>query len=305
MNIFITNNITTATSVTFDATVEAEFGSTTILGSVVTLAHHGENSGQPCPCIGDNISGVKSVLVSHFDLDTLGGIMRLMGRKDMEDGESVFWKLAAAIDVQGPHKIRSIYYDLLFEAVPNYMTVGDTYYFDSEWDYAIESVQAFWAWSEKNRLFATNELVEVTEFFAEAVRILELILVGEYDCPETQALLEAGRIWAAAKAQLESDSFLDMNHGVILRSAAAFTNHLYEHNKEVARAIVGFNDKFKSITISLESPISGFSVEKFVQELWGPEAGGRDVIGGSPRGRTMTMADAYEAFERLVYRDLK
>lgn len=305
MNIFITNNITAANSVTFDATVEAEFGSTTILGSVVTLAHHGENSGQPCPCIGDNISGVKSVLVSHFDLDTLGGVMRLMGRKDMEDGESVFWKMAAMVDVMGPHKMSGIRHQLLFEAVPNYMTVGDTYYFDGEWDHAIESIQAFWAWSEKNRLFATNELVEVTEFFAEAVRILELILVGEYDCPETQALLEAGRIWAAAKAQLESDSFLDMNHGVILRSAAAFTNHLYEHNKEVARAIVGFNDEFKSITISLESPISGFSVEKFVQELWGPEAGGRDVIGGSPRGRTMTMEDAYEAFERLVYRDLK
>ena len=305
MNIFITNSTASATSTKFDATVEAEFGSVTIPGSVVTLAHHGQNADQPCPCLGDNISGVETVLVSHFDLDTLGGVMRLMGRKDMEDGESVFWKMAAMVDVMGPHKMSDIRHQLLFAAVPNYMTVGDTYYFDCEWDYAVEAIHAFWAWSEKNRLFATAELVDATDFFAEATRIIELILVGEDDCAETQSLLADGKAWAASKAKLEKDSYRKMENGVILRSATAFTNHLYEHDGTVGRAVVGYNEKFQSVTISLESPIDGFSVERFVQELWGPEAGGRDIIGGSPRGKAMTMVDACEAFERLVYRDLK
>lgn len=47
------------------------------------------------------------------------------------------------------------------------------------------------------------------------------------------------------------------------------------------------------------APVPGVSCSELVQELWGPEAGGRDTIAGSPRGRAMTLADANKAVIRL------
>jgi hypothetical protein len=64
-------------------------------------------------------------------------------------------------------------------------------------------------------------------------------------------------------------------------------------------AVVTFNTKFKSVTVSIADPQPGFSCREFVQKLWGPEAGGHDGIAGSPRGREMTLDDAKTAFTKL------
>ena len=92
-----------------DATVEAEYGAVTVPGSRVTLAHHGENAMNPCPCLGESLGlglGRWDIIqVSHFDLDTLGGVARCLDWKkgDWED-EDLFWKIAAKIDTQGDRK---------------------------------------------------------------------------------------------------------------------------------------------------------------------------------------------------------
>lgn len=117
MKVFIANNAAALRAVGPTHTVEAEFGLEVCEGSSVTLAHHGPRSDNPCPCLGDNISDCpynedsqgcaefvekglchqecldnKIIGVSHFDLDTLGGVMCCLGVKefDPEEGKVCF-----------------------------------------------------------------------------------------------------------------------------------------------------------------------------------------------------------------------
>jgi hypothetical protein len=55
-----------------------------------------------------------------------------------------------------------------------------------------------------------------------------------------------------------------------------------------ARAIVAWNPEAGTVTVSLESSVSGVSCRDIVQALWGPLAGGHAGIAGSPRGMAMT-----------------
>ena len=107
------------------ATVEAEYGDTCVPGSVVTLAHHGPRRSKPSPCIGDNMPNgylceggrycahgsdsahwvdVEVVGVSHFDLDTLGGVLRVLGRKPNDPN---FWAAAAAVPTNQHGEVRA------------------------------------------------------------------------------------------------------------------------------------------------------------------------------------------------------
>ena len=72
------------------ATVEAEYGSHTMLGELITMAHHGANSHNPAPCNWGPVPQIEDgvILVSHLDLDTIGGVMKLLGVQP-EDPE--FW----------------------------------------------------------------------------------------------------------------------------------------------------------------------------------------------------------------------
>ena len=83
------------------ATVEAEYGSHTMLGELITMAHHGANSHNPAPCNWGPVPQIEDgvILVSHLDLDTIGGVMKLLGIQP-EDPE--FWSAAEFIDTRGP-----------------------------------------------------------------------------------------------------------------------------------------------------------------------------------------------------------
>jgi len=258
------------------ATVEAEYGDTTVEGSIVTLAHHGSNSFNPAPCIRENgFVDVEVVGISHFDLDTLGGILSLMGEKP---GES-FWKLAAGVDIAGPHRLEEIVREV--EA--------------SEKD--VEHLHAFWAWNQINRLprLEPGQVMDVTDHVHTARKALDAIFNDDPD------LIEAGRTMKEATSQLETESFLCVSDpGVIVRSSNQFVNHLYTHEGVTAKAVVALNTKFESITVSFENPYVGVSAKDFVQELWGPEAGGHAGIAGSPRGQKMTEGDLSEASRKLM-----
>ena len=310
-------------------TVEAEYGSVVIEGSKGTLAHH-TGSWKECspPCLGDNfISGAKDrdlIQVSHFDLDTLGGVARIMGWKDIEPmcpcpgdcreshelgfcqeeclgnnpDEDLFWKIAAAVDLRGPHKVEEIRKDLLKKALRGLTAEEmdhEVYCFDEEWREALNSLQAFWAWSEGHKLFAPRDgALDVTSFFKEAWTVLERIFEDD------KALLKAGEKWLKKKEELNKKSFLSLEGGVILRKASAFVNHLYETPEgEIGKAVVAFNENHKSVTVSLADPVKGVNIARLLQSLWGPEAGGHATIGGSPRGTKMAFKDAVEAAEAI------
>jgi len=287
-----------------EVTIEAEFGSELVEGTELTLAHHGPRSHNPCPCLGDNLNLPDrdtpiTIGVSHFDLDTLGGVMRVTNKKrnTPKDIQKIFWAVAAQVDVQGVHRINKIVEELLS---------GD--YNHDDINVAIESLHAFWAWSENNRLFPerSGEITDCTNFFENAIDTLNCIL--DPTSSRHQELIFAGVKWLVEKKALEKESLIN-NYGseqysslVLLRSSTEFVNHLYDFyidgnvaNGVVANGVVGYNSTRHAITVSTSDPVEGFSCEKFAQDLWGPEAGGRSGIAGSPRGKKMTMEDARRA----------
>jgi hypothetical protein len=269
-------------------TIEAEYGDEVVTGSLATFAHHGSRSGNPAPCVDPRAEALGSGLgwlashsldpgaafiigISHFDLDTLGGLLRVMwignGRGSYE-----FWALAAQADVHGPHTLDRNH--------PNY-----------------DQLAAFWAWSEANRIYAPRDgsVLNITEKVKEALMALRGCIGRD---PE---LIAAGAALLAREDSLNSASYCESSSGVIKRVSGSFTNHMYSTPAgEAMRAVVALNESQDSITISFATPIPGISAKDIVQSLWGPEAGGRDVIAGSPRNRKMDKADLAVAYATVV-----
>lgn len=280
MQILISNNAENLTNAlnafSCHAVVEAEFGSVEVMGSsnLLTLNHH-VRPGRPCPCLYDNAGTyagrIEAVGISHFDLDTLGGVLALQGRKPKD---VAFWRLAAWVDTHGPHRVKEC---------PTY----------TEHDHI--RLAAFWSWSQKNRLFAPRDgsCEEVSSFVDGAHAEIVAILNGQRD--------EIGQDFLASEAELMDISFVAERGPVVLRTGDTFTNHLYYGvDGQPVSYVVALNTKFKSITISKADASLPISCKDFVQELWGALAGGHDGIAGSPRGQEMTLEDAQKAFDALV-----
>jgi len=254
------------------ATVEAEYGDTCVEGSVLTLAHHGARSANPAPCLrGNDPVDVEVIGVSHVDLDALGGILSVLGRKPEVEG---FWELAGFVDTHGPHHLRDS------GATPE----------------NVRRLNAVWAWNANNRVdgerLGPEEVRDVTDRVLQRAEALTRILA---DDPE---LLAAGDAWAKDNSRKNRESFVEMEDGVAVRVAAWFVNADYESPLDGSMAVanVGYNPTFGSITIGFADPIPGVSARDIVQGLWGSEAGGHVGIAGSPRNRRMTLGDLVDAW---------
>lgn len=275
-----------------DVTVEAEYGSVCVEGRLLTLAHHGERSGNPCPCLCENrpdlgdLAEVDDVVVglSHLDLDSMGGIMAVCNRKPRW---TAFWKAAAEVDVSGPHKLEAILASIELEYVRNETR---------------DALHAYWAWSEANKVFAPRDGrgEDITDKVEKAMDILKLLVSNDEElyneeCVMRNRLIADGKRWARSKAQLDKDSMYRDYGAIKLRNSDSFVNHLYGDGA----CVVAYNTKFNSITVSLADPVDGVSCCSVVQDLWGPEAGGHAGIAGSPRGRKMEMYHAIELVHKM------
>ena len=347
MRFYISNNSTSLTSelkkFAYTATVEAEYGSTTVRGNTLTLAHHGENAGNPPPCtakvpqfyiVATDSEGklgmcvdntltweeatmaqwqhdeygegrdivrtedfINVVGISHFDLDTLGGIMAILGRRKENNQDKNFWRTAGLVDIKGVHHLDNC----LREGVINF--TGEV--MESEELMATfawlegstkDSLNAFWAWSQENKLYAPRDgsVLDCTDFIMKAIDVIERILDNDKE------LLDAGYAWATSMSKVEKESFSQVvGDKVIVRMSDNFVNHLYNHDGKTYAAVVGFNTKTGSITVSLADPIKGISCKRLVQGLWGDQAGGHDGIAGSPRDESLGFKHAVNAAEVL------
>lgn len=269
------------------ATVEAEYGNRVITGSWATLAHHADGwREKPCPCL-DRGEGrtwpAPSRLVigvSHFDLDTLGGVLAFLDLRgsinpNEDDLSALFWHGAAFIDTAGPHHIGHL-------------------------DRSIHSfLQAFWAWSEDHRLIAPRDgsVIDVTSFFQDAEDALFQILNGD------EAFHKAGREWAKSKTELEQKSFVSVFKfgefsGLVRQSSGKFVNAMYDHDGWAYDAIIGHNSETGAITLSFERPGLG-NAREIMKSVFGPEAGGHEGIAGTPRGVEFSLTDAMKIIQEL------
>ena len=264
-------------------TIEAEYGDECVEGTRLTLAHHGPRSANPPPCLwvedelllgaiareALRLHSPITVGLSHLDLDALGGVLTVMARRKTEDNV-LFWQAAAYIDLHGPHMLPTFLGHSAAEEVVR----------DQLW--------AFWAWSEEHKLYPPRDgtVMDCTKEVMDAVNVIQRILKGE------PALIAAGRTARSAEKELDGQSFQANVGRVMVRQHEKFCNHLYCHEQRVAKAVVGYNPKVGSITVSLAEPVVGVSCRTLVQTLWGPEAGGHEGIAGSPRGKEMTFEQA-------------
>ena len=260
------------------ATVEAEYGSVTVKGSALTFAHHGQNAGNPCPCSYPNDVAIgltiEAIGVSHVDLDTLGGVLAIQGRKPEA---AAFWLLAEQVDVNGSHKLST---------------------FGASAD-DVAKLHAFWAWSESNRLYAPRDgsVTDATAWIDAAAEAITAILAGD------ETLLAAGEAHRLAGEKLNAASFRKVFGNVIYRVSDAFTNHLYaDPTGKPHAAVVTYSPKSGSITLSYADATARDNACKLLQEQFGALAGGHKGIAGSPRGKRMGSRNAVKVAKNAAFR---
>ncbi len=290
---FFSSSYTVADAQRAAITIEAEYGERVVCGGLYTAAHHQPDmKGLPAPCCDWDIPVCEGVMViiSHFDLDTLGGCLRTEERcQDLfHPQHEAFWNLAEYVDLNGPHMME------------NYLgRLGAEEHYQRE----RACIYAFWAWSKAQPRLQGDELQNVTSLIKKGAHALRKIFAGDPD------LIEAGVAFRELGEELNRhscDGILnptdDPGDQVILRQSDSFVNHLYNMpgQTEVCGGVASLNTATGAVTISLARPIEGVSCREIMQGLWGPEAGGHDGIAGTPRGQRFTTEDRNRAADALA-----
>ncbi len=281
-----------------DATVEAEYGNEVIEGNRITLAHHTERySKNPAPCNThvDPLPKNSTIVVSHLDLDSIGGIASLMGIKT-ENKE--FWDLAEFIDLNGLHRLGEYKGQNAKGAKISYLLYN--------------------AYQSNNKLPKITEITDITDTVLQHIEMVDRSIIKD------EQLVEQAREWKQERNKKISDSLIYENEyfRIFYAKNGEFCSDSYyskKYNRIVPCTIV-MNGKDKSITLALEDggkslqeqqliknkPTNKFenffrklfnqkqdiepsSAKDIVQHLWGNEAGGHIGIAGSPRGQEMTL----------------
>lgn len=271
-----------AKNINAEATVEAEYGDECLEGTMVTLAHHGPRSNNPAPCNTPDVPELPpfaTVVVSHIDLDTLGGIYALQGRKPEDDR---FWEAAEKIDVKGVHHIHELDKDIQ------------------------DKLNAYYAYNDGQPRQRYTETIDVTKQIDDIYNVVNAIV--DINDPEHDKLIAAGKEWAQTREKEVEDQLIYENKDVrVFDTNGIFcaASYFSPNQDVIIPATVTYNEKFKSITLAFEDGGKQLDAREIVQELWGPEAGGREGIAGSPRNVEMTKDDLAKLVNELTERQLK
>lgn len=257
-------------------TVEAEYGNNVLEGKT-TLAHHvAKFKDNPAPCNTEvhKIPEGDVIIISHIDLDTIGGVLALQGRKPQNEA---FWRTAEFIDLNGPHHIN----------VEPHVQLKDKF-------------NAYWGWvNTQPREQRPTDVVDVTAKIEEHAAILERVMAND---PE---LIANGREWAENVAREVESKLVAENEFVrVFETDRVFCNSSYysPNLEKIVPNIVTYNRHFGSITVSTANT-QDLNAKELVQRLFGPEAGGHPGIGGSPRGQEMSKPTVAGYEEDLAMKD--
>lgn len=246
------------------ATVEAEYGSNVLEGELVTLAHHVEKyKDQPAPCnakVTPLPGDEGDIVVSHLDLDTLGGILGLLS---LRHGNEEFWEGVEFVDLNGPHRIHE-----LPQKVQN-------------------QIQAYWAWNEFKPLDASQtKVTDITKHVQQNSLALRFILEND------KGMIDRGKEFARSEVEKVEACLIEEDDRIrVFATNGPFTAASY-YSPSLQKSIsltISYNTQHGSITLATCD--KSLSCREVMQELFGKEAGGHASIAGSPRGKRMTLAD--------------
>lgn len=257
------------------ATIEAEYGSQVIQGEI-TLAHHVQGW-ETAPSLSENNllekAGIEIdptmdyVLVSHIDLDTVTGIMALIGKydvpQDVKEGINF-------VDCNGQHHLFS-------EKVS---------------EGARRVILAYIGYSSINRApFGQEDVTEYVHALMESFN--------------TEANYEAGlKLVSDRTKEAEESLVIGLNGIAVLEQAADSKvfglNSEYMLKGQEYNYIIVYSNKFKSVTVSSRLGAKDvLNMSLVMKDLFGPEAGGHAGIAGTPRGVEFTSQDAMKVFAHL------
>lgn len=260
------------------ATVEAEYGDVCVEGSWQTLAHHTEYYREyPAPCIRKDVRPLVDgvILISHLDLDTLGGIMLLEGIDEMTDS---FWESEALIDTRG----------VLAEA-----DLSDRDCF---------LMRAYWAWEtnlpdQKYLANHQNLILDVTDSVELRISFIQMMLKPYYTNEEQDLLNQYYESF-----QKDLDSFLstcvyedEQLRVFISQKNQHFLSHVRDN--QLIETCITLNQQKGTLTLS---DISGhLDCKEIMQDVFGENAGGQFRVAGSPRDETMDIEDLNRLIQYL------
>ena len=271
MKIQIASTFELASGVSPDASVEAEYGDRVIAGNLFTLAHHAVSyRHMPAPCELENQHFRGDILISHIDLDTIGGCLALYGIKPEDDA---FWRGAAFVDTRGPHRVHE-----LPPAVQ-------------------EKLRAYWAYADSLEKSNYPGLCDVTDEILKHGDVLARIVAND---PE---LIQNGATWARdAESRVEACLVSENQWVRAFKTTGVFCNAAYysPNLRKIIPAIVVWNEKWNSITLSFEDGGKRHDASVLAKKLWGDLAGGHAGIAGSPRGWKLTEAQLRAEFNRAI-----
>ncbi len=297
-SVVLAPNAALARGVAATLTVEAEYGAFVAEGTKYTAAHHqatgpfqGRHTGgdAPAPCNDPNIPVLQdgdTILLSHIDLDSVGGTLRGLGVADLFGSDTQgFWDAAEFVDTNGAHRLAKDHQER-------------------------PKLGAWWAWLTENRPKPDHKNVtDVTDFVVLCGEVLRTLLRGGADL---ENLLKKGKEFLDNEETLNRESLIGTittKSGTViaLRASDKFVNHLYALDEGVADAVLALNTTNGSITLSFEDGGKRFNAREIVQAIWTERdaegnflAGGHPGIAGSPRGLALTHADLGRALGVLV-----
>lgn len=287
MRILLALNEQLARTVAPAITIEAEYGTNVVIGSRFTSAHH-QKDGQyssknsPAPCnneaLGDFALGKDDiVLLSHFDLDSLGGVLRTMpqARRLFDEEYKSFWDLVEFVDLNGLYMLGR--YAALREVDR-------------------KRLWAFLAWNRTNPIDAsTDQLALINDHVAEAMLALMSILEGD------DQFLKAGTTFEAERIRIFDRTLFVEEDGVVARLSrepVELMSDLYLPNSPAMVMWEGPTAPMAigTITLSLAHEIDGIDCREIAQSIWGPAVLGGRNCASSPYNERIKLGDFYTAF---------
>ena len=265
--------------------VNAEYGAFVLEGTKYTSAHHQPigsqyvgrhldwRCGKPAPCNDTNIpvlSEDEVAIISKVDVSTVGGLMRASGKySDLFSQHVSFWDLVEETELCGVQLLDEDhpYYFCLRGILKHFEDMKETY--------------------PKDRNSELSSHVEtLSEYISKALQSKER---GENFDLGVQAVQE--------DLDLNLDTFVSMTpiSLIIRKTKEEDCNHLCSDPDGIKGVgVISYNEKWKSIKVSVSDTLSDFSCISFLRDALDRESTGNKLNAVSPHGKIYSENDFKE-----------